>query len=262
MLAVGVIAIGSMFASGCATKKYVRNTVSPIDARVSEHDKTLDANKKQLGDLETGLSTANERAQGAQSTADRAVKDASAANQLAADAGRRADGAKEIADKSMGRIDDVEKGVDTKLDNLENYKVAATGSVLFKFGSAELSKEEQEKLDTIANGLSGKKHYVIEVQGFTDKTGSKQYNLQLSQRRADAVARYLTTKHQVPLWAIHMIGYGTDSPVADNKTRDGRMQNRRVEVRMLTADLTGTAPASASNRNEPATTNPTDSPQK
>lgn len=269
-LVIGFVAIGSLFASGCATKKYVRNTVSPVDARVSEHDKVLEANKKQIGDLETGLSGANEKAQSAQTTADRAVKDASAANQLATDAGHRADSAKDAADKSMARVGEVENNVNTKFENLQNYKVAATDNVLFKFGSATLTPDAQAKLDTLVSGLSGKKNFVIEIEGFTDRTGSAQYNLDLSQRRADAVARYLTTKHQVPLWAIHMIGLGKDNPVADNKTRDGRSQNRRVEVRMLTADLTGAATASNmpprgsntnSNTNNQSNSG-TDSPQK
>jgi OmpA-OmpF porin, OOP family len=262
-LVIGFVAIGSLFASGCATKKYVRNTVSPVDARVSEHDKVLEANKKQLGDLETGLSGANERAQGAQTTADRAVKDASAANQLAGDAGHRADSARDAADKSMARVGEVENSFNTKIDNIQNYKVMTTDSVLFKFGSAELTPDAQAKLDSMAGGLSGKKNFVIEVEGFTDRTGSKQYNLDLSQRRADAVARYLTTKHQVPLFAIHMIGMGKDSPVADNKTRDGRSQNRRVEVRMLTPDLTGAATASTRGPSDTSANTPaTDAPQK
>jgi outer membrane protein OmpA-like peptidoglycan-associated protein len=266
VLAVGAVALGSLFASGCATKKFVHNTVSPVDARVSEHDKMIEANKKSISDLETGLSSANERAQGAQTTADRAVKDAAGANQLATDAGNRADGARQTADKSMARVGEVENEFNGKLDNLQNFKVVASDNVLFKFGSAELTPESQAKLDTLAGGVAGKRNFVIEVQGFTDTTGPKQYNLDLSRRRADAVTRYLTMKHQVPLWAIHMIGFGQDSPLADNKTRDGRQQNRRVEVRMLAADLSGT-PASASSRPaQPTTTTrpaePTDSPQK
>jgi outer membrane protein OmpA-like peptidoglycan-associated protein len=266
-LVIGFVAIGSLFASGCASRRYVRNTVSPVDARVSEHDKMIEANKKQIGDLETGLSGANEKAQSAQATADRGVKDAAAANQLATDAGHRADSARESADKSMARAGEVENNINTKFENLQNYKVTATDNVLFKFGSADLTPDAQAKLDTLASGISGKKNFVVEIEGFTDKTGSNQYNLELSQRRADAVARYLTTKHQVPLFAIHMIGMGKDNPVADNKTRDGRSQNRRVEVRMLTPDLTGAAtassmPPSGNTSNTNTNTSTTDSPQK
>jgi outer membrane protein OmpA-like peptidoglycan-associated protein len=159
----------------------------------------------------------------------------------------------------MARIGEVESRFDGKLGNLDNYKVVAADEVLFKFGSAELTPDAKTKIDTLVNSFSEKKRFVVEVQGYTDKSGSTQYNLELSRRRADAVARYLTTAHKMPLWAIHMIGYGQEMPAADNKTRTGRTQNRRVEVRMLTADLSGTPTTSAGNKQEPADT---DSPQR
>ena len=75
------------------------------------------------------------------------------------------------------------------------------------------------------------------MEGFTDKIGSKQYNLELSRRRADAVVRYLTENGHVPLVKIHVLGLGEDEPAADNHTRDGRKQNRRVEIRIMAPEL-------------------------
>ena len=79
----------------------------------------------------------------------------------------------------------------------------------------------------------GKDRFVIEVQGFTDKTGSALTNEQLSQARADSVARYLANEHKIPVRAITTLGSGYALPVADDKTREGRKQNRRVEVRLF-----------------------------
>ena len=93
------------------------------------------------------------------------------------------------------------------------------------------------------------KHYVVEVQGFTDRTGSKLYNLQLSERRADAVVRYLTAEKNVPLVRIHRIGYGIDKPTAPNNTRKGRKENRRVEVRVLTPQGSPGSQTAASSAN-------------
>ena len=73
----------------------------------------------------------------------------------------------------------------------------------------------------------------MRVQGYTDWTGSKAHNLQWSRRRADAVVRYLTAKHNIPLVKISLLGYGEDSPVAPNKTRDGRKENRRVDLKVM-----------------------------
>jgi OmpA-OmpF porin, OOP family len=107
--------------------------------------------------------------------------------------------------------------------------------VVFKFDSDELNKETINKLDEIANQFSGvKTGYVIELQGFTDSVGTEKYNFDLSERRADSVLRYLVSKN-VPLYRISIVGLGKTNPVADNKTTQGREQNRRVDIRVLTA---------------------------
>jgi outer membrane protein OmpA-like peptidoglycan-associated protein len=84
----------------------------------------------------------------------------------------------------------------------------------------------------------GRDRYIIEVQGFTDKTGSPLTNEQLSQARAAAVARYLANEHKIPVRSITTLGSGYALPVADDKTREGRKQNRRVEVRLFVPETT------------------------
>jgi OOP family OmpA-OmpF porin len=75
---------------------------------------------------------------------------------------------------------------------------------------------------------------VLEVSGFADATGNVDRNRALSQRRADAVIRYLVENHNIPLRRIVTpYGYGESHPVAENSSRDGRAQNRRVEVKLL-----------------------------
>jgi OOP family OmpA-OmpF porin len=90
----------------------------------------------------------------------------------------------------------------------------------------------------VASGLSGQQSgYLVEIQGFTDSTGSENTNVALSQRRAENVLRYLVGKG-VPLHRISIIGLGEANPAADNTTRDGRAQNRRVEIRVLRSGAT------------------------
>ena len=88
---------------------------------------------------------------------------------------------------------------------------------------------------------AGKDRYVIEVQGFTDKTGSAEANTVLSQKRAENVARYLINEHKIPVHMVTMMGSGYTQPVADDKTRDGRKQNRRVEVRLFVPEISSAA---------------------
>ncbi len=81
--------------------------------------------------------------------------------------------------------------------------------------------------------LGSAKSYILEVTGGTDSVGSAQYNYDLSQRRADAVVQYLAAKYDIAPHRFYLIGIGKDQYVADNNTADGRKQNRRVEVQLL-----------------------------
>ena len=74
----------------------------------------------------------------------------------------------------------------------------------------------------------------IEIEGHTDNAGTPDVNYKLGLERAENVKRYLYEQHQVPLHKINVISYGEDKPIAPNKTRDGRAQNRRVVIKVLT----------------------------
>ncbi|HEY2843319.1 MAG TPA: OmpA family protein, partial [Bryobacteraceae bacterium] len=113
------------------------------------------------------------------------------------------------------------------------FKMTKSDTVLFGFNRKSLSDEAKAQLDTFVQSLDGVNRYVVEIQGFTDKTGSPIANEQLSQARAAAVARYLANEHKIPVRSITTLGSGYALPVADDKTREGRKQNRRVEVRLF-----------------------------
>jgi hypothetical protein len=101
-----------------------------------------------------------------------------------------------------------------------------------------------QKLDDAVAKLQGNNNYVLEIQGFTDKTGSSLSNLELSRKRADEVVRYVTLKHNIPLRRIHVLGVGEDAPDADNSTRAARKQNRRVDINVYARALDGATAAS------------------
>ena len=112
-------------------------------------------------------------------------------------------------------------------------EVLSDDSMKFGVNKHELSPEAQARLDAFVEKLKSENRNVyVEVQGHTDSTGSKDYNDKLGEERAEAVRRYLN-QHGVALNRIGTISYGPDSPVADNKTRDGRQQNRRVVLIVL-----------------------------
>ncbi len=234
------VALSTMFllgfgTTGCATKKYARGVVAPVEARVSTNEKKTADHASAIGELENGLSRTDEKAMDADRKAVTAGQEAAKANQAAGAAQQSADQAKQLADNGMTRIGEV-------VENFDNYKLVTTEKVLFPFGKSILTKDAKVQLDAAVGSITSAKNYVLEVQGFTDKTGSASANIVLSQKRADEVVRYLTTQHHVPLRKIHVLGLGADEPAADNKTRDGRTQNRRVEMKVFALDL-GSGPA-------------------
>jgi OOP family OmpA-OmpF porin len=217
------IAVGMVSASGCATRKYVRQhideRVSPVEKRTDELEETSRRNSSDITRLGSEVSDARTRADRAQQAADTAQ---SSANQA---------GAK--ADQANQRVAEVEG----KILNLDAYSLQRTVTVTFKTGSAVLDPEAMAALDALAGQVTGKKGYVLEIQGFTDSRGGTTLNQSLSDRRAHAVYEYLAQKHDIPLFRMNLLGYGEDRAVADNKSREGRAQNRRVEVRVLTSEL-------------------------
>jgi len=238
-----VLAFG---ATGCASKKYVRTRVDPVQTKVDNIDTQVQQHGKSIDEMEKGLSKTDERVTTVDGKAQKAQAAADAADQKAADAGQRAGQANELASNAKSRADEAYTGIESvgkRIDKLHQYNVAFEDSVLFKFESAQLTDESKKKLDEVATKLNPDSGYEIEVTGFTDKSGGANYNLALSEQRAQAVVRYLNTQHNIPLHRIHVMGFGADNPVAKNETREGRKMNRRVQIKLYTAGGEKTAEA-------------------
>src|SRR5205807_7390563 len=108
-----------------------------------------------------------------------------------------------------------------------------------------------EALDKVAAARGNMKRFVIAVEGFTDKVGSADYNNALSQRRANSVVNYLVTKYDIPLYRIYMVGLGSQKPADEGRTREARSKNRRVEVKIYSADQTTASRNSAADAPSP-----------
>ncbi|MGA9995729.1 MAG: OmpA family protein [Pyrinomonadaceae bacterium] len=138
--------------------------------------------------------------------------------------------AQETADQAVAGVN----ATNDRISALDDYVPQEVSRVNFKPGSAALSTDAKGQLDALATKALNAKGYVLEVTGYADATGNQETNRRLSQRRADAVIRYLVDNHNIPLRRIVTpYGFGEAQPVADNTTRDGRAQNRRVEVKLL-----------------------------
>ncbi|HJQ70323.1 MAG TPA: OmpA family protein [Blastocatellia bacterium] len=218
--------------AACATKKYARNRinerVTPLEQRTGELEETSRRNTQDIATLGTEIKDVRGRADRAQSQAD-------AAFTRAEEAGVR-------AGTVEGTINDLRT-------NLDKFSLQDTATVNFKFDSFALTPEAKESLDELAGQIKDRQNFILEIQGFADATGTDTYNNQLTQKRADAVRRYLAEQHSIPLFRMHILGFGEVRAVADNTTREGRAQNRRVEIRLLTRGVTDNAPAAGASRN-------------
>jgi outer membrane protein OmpA-like peptidoglycan-associated protein len=244
-------AVIMLIGTGCATKKHVRQTVGPVEARVSQAERRNVEQQAAIGELGNSVSRADEKAMDAERKAREAGQAAQTAHNRADSAHNRADSAHTLAESTRARLTELS-------ENIDNYKMLTAENVLFNVNRHELTKEAQSQLDTAVAQLQGSKNFILEIQGFTDATGSAAHNLELSRKRADSVVRYLTVKHNVPLRKINVLGVGEDDPTADNKSREGRKLARRVEMRVYALDLGGqtsasTTPTTTSQSTPPAT---------
>jgi outer membrane protein OmpA-like peptidoglycan-associated protein len=188
-----IVALG---ATGCATKKYVRQETGAVGTRVDEVS-------GQVEEAQTRLDTHDRQIGETSKTAQEAL-------QRAIEAGKLAEG------------------------KLLYETVLTDDKVKFGFDTSDLSPEAKAAVDEFASQLKSQNAGVyIEIQGHTDSVGSEKYNEELGLLRAEAVRRYLSQQHQFPLHRINVISYGEASAVADNSTREGRSQNRRVALVVL-----------------------------
>jgi outer membrane protein OmpA-like peptidoglycan-associated protein len=186
---------------------------------------------------QSSATAADTKAGNAQTTANSAQSAAATADNKAGTAQTTANTAQQGVTSNTTRIVTLENRLNNfTVDTLDAYAPSGPPrSVAFAFDSAELSTDSKATLDTVSGDVSGlRAGFMIELQGFTDSTGTDNYNIDLSERRARAVERYLVSKG-VPLFRISIVGLGEDNPVADNKSKDGQAKNRRVEVRLLKA---------------------------
>ena len=143
------------------------------------------------------------------------------------------------------KLDQLSQSAQEALKRAQEAGVLAKGKVVFeqtfaedrvkfKLDKYDLSKDATAALDEFATRVKGlTDQYFIEIQGHTDDTGSEAHNEELGQRRADAVRRYLSREHKLPLNRMSTISYGDTLPVESNKTRAGRTANRRVVLVVL-----------------------------
>jgi outer membrane protein OmpA-like peptidoglycan-associated protein len=220
LLSVSMLAFAVAVVPACASKGFVREEVGNVNAKVDTLAGTLEETQERTRQNAERIGEVDQRAQAAAQSA----TDARAAADAAASAAREGD------TEINGRIDTVV----AQSRRLIFEVTLSEDQGNFAFGQAELPDPAKERLDQLVTDLSADPQGIyIEIEGHTDNVGPAELNDRLGMERAEAVKRYLYEQHQVPLHKINVISYGENKPIAPNDNRDGRAQNRRVVVRVL-----------------------------
>jgi OmpA-OmpF porin, OOP family len=233
------LAVSMVATVGCSSKNYVKQQTTPLINKTNELDDLTAKNTRDIKDVDA-------RAQaGIQAVNTKTAE----VDQKAQTAGQNAASAQQMADNANNRV-----GVLTNtVANLDNYHAVAETSIKFGFNKDNLTPKSKDALDQLGGSISATKGYIITLEGGTDSVGSADYNYDLSQRRANSVIQYLAMKYNVPAHKIYVIGLGKDKPVDSNKTSQGRADNRRVDVRLMSNTQGDNAqPAAASTSGNPS----------
>jgi len=213
-MSIAGLAIGG--STACATKKFVRTSVSEVNDKVDSLGKSVEDTQERTRKNEGRINEVDQKAQAANQAAQQADQHAQAANSAAMAADQRA----QAIEKANAR--------------LVYETVLSEDQGNFKFGKTTLPDSAKQKLDEmIAQLKQDPKNVFIEIEGHTDSVGSKAVNEKIGLERAQAVERYLYEQYQIPLHKMNVISYGSEKPVAPNKTKAGRAQNRRVVIKVL-----------------------------
>ena len=197
----------SMAVAGCAKKSFVTREVGEVNKKVDAVSAEVEKTQQRVQQNEVRIDAVDKSAQSGIGEA------------------------KGSAAAAMSKAQEAEKAAKGKLI----YTVTLSNDkVRFPVNKAEISDEAKAMLDEAVTPLvKANRGVYFEIEGHTDSTGDAAYNFRLGEERAMAVRDYIAKTHAVALNRLNVISYGEDKPVAENKTKDERSQNRRVVIRIL-----------------------------
>ena len=215
---ITVLFIGG--STACATKKFVRSSVGEVNEKVDSQGRAIEETQERTRKNEGRISEVDQKAQAATQRA-QAANDAAAAAHTAANT---------VGSEANAKFDTIDRAS----KRLVYEVVLSEDQGNFKFGKTVLPDEAKQKIDAmVAQIKQDPKNIYLEIEGHTDNVGATKTNEQIGLARAEAVKKYLYDQYQIPLHKMNVISYGKDKPVAPNKTKEGRAQNRRVVIKVL-----------------------------
>jgi outer membrane protein OmpA-like peptidoglycan-associated protein len=229
--------------SGClSTRKFTRNEVkASSDALKADYSAKIDATNAQVKETQDSVNQVNTRVSAVDTRVTQVdTKVSGVEKSVTALDTKTTEGINGVRKDMTGQVAGLNTKTDTtnknltaldqRFQNRNNYKMASQKSVLFKFDSATLTDEGKAALDEVAAAIQGSPDNMLLLEGHTDNTGDKEYNIRLGERRIETVKRYLAVDKGIPVFKIEEISFGADKPVAPNDSKEGREQNRSVTL--------------------------------
>jgi outer membrane protein OmpA-like peptidoglycan-associated protein len=199
-----VFLIGLITNTGCATKKYVMGGMATLDQKVEGMEIAVEENQKRIKEHDERLTTLGS-----------------------------------LITRHQSELNQQKSELDSKISEVRRFaqgklilqEILRNDEAKFGFESFELGDDAKVALDKLVGMLIAQnKGMYLEIQGHADNSGPEDWNLYLGRKRAEAVMEYLHDMYHIPLHRMEVISYGSDKPVADNSTSEGRAQNRRVVI--------------------------------
>jgi outer membrane protein OmpA-like peptidoglycan-associated protein len=233
VMSLVLVSILGLLSSCVATRKYVRSEVrsseDELNARIDKTDNNFKEMNDRVGDLDSRTNEHGRRLDSMNSDLQKTSADLRKTSDRTSEAQSAAENAQSNADQARSRVVILEG----KFQNRNQYTVVAEKSVLFQFDSWNLDRTYQSVLNEVTEIVGQNPDALILLEGRTDSKGKETYNIQLGERRAEAVKRYLVVEKYVPMYRIHQMSFGSARPIADNGSREGREKNRTVVVSVL-----------------------------
>ncbi|HYR41549.1 MAG TPA: OmpA family protein, partial [Terriglobia bacterium] len=209
-----------MVTSGCATKKYVSNQVKAssdtLTARIETTQGEVRETQDNVDKVDKKVSGVDAKVSGVDTkVSELDTKTTEQFNSVRTDV-QGVDQKASKAQTSAERAGNDVSVLDQKFQNRNHFNITGEKAVQFKVNSATLESQYMETLDEIAIVLRQNPDAIVVLEGRTDNTGAKDYNVKLGERRIDAVRRYLAIEKGVPVYRIHNISLGAEKPVAEN----------------------------------------------
>ena len=199
-----VFLIGLITNTGCATKKYVMGGMATLDQKVEGMETAVEENQKRIKEHDERLTTLGS-----------------------------------LITQHQSELNQQKSDLDSKISEVRRFaqgklilqEIIRNDEAKFEFESYELGDEAKVALDRLVERLIAQnKGLYLEIQGHADSSGPEDWNVYLGKKRAEAVMEYLHNQYHLPLHRMEVISYGSDKPIADNSTSEGRSQNRRVMI--------------------------------